>query len=79
MVVLSWSVPWASMSSSGADLGARVDSYLTDMQGVNPYSAQSSVLAKQLLLSAAFEPLVTLDPAVNAALHQFPACQTYGF
>ena len=69
----------ASMSGSGTDLAAKVDSYLTDLGGVNAYSAQSTVLAKQLLLPAAFEPLTSLDPAVNAALHQFPACRTYGF
>lgn len=68
-----------SMSTSGTDLGAKVDSYLVDMGGVNPYSMQSSVLSSQLSLSQAFEPLTSMDPAVNKALHQFPACQTYGF
>lgn len=68
-----------SMSSSGPDLAAKVDSYLADMGGANPYSADSAVLASQLSLQSAFEPLITLDPAVNAALGQFTACQTYGF
>ena len=68
----------ASMSSSGADLAARLESYVTEM-GVNAYSVKSALAAQQLTLIHGFEPLGGVDPAVHKALHQFPGCAIYGF
>ncbi len=68
-----------SMSSAGTDLAAQVDSILKDFEGANPYSMKSALDANQVMLRVAFIPLTSMDPAVNRALHQFPACQTYGF